>query len=163
MKRILVTYYNYFSLIISAVIIGLDQLFKYLAVQYLYPVGTIPLWKGVFQLTYVENRGAAFGIFEGKKILLVGFTGVILLLLLLAVLFKKVTHPVLVTSFALIIGGGIGNLIDRTFLGYVVDYLHLTLFQFPVFNFADCAVVIGTILLIAYFFFWDKKENSEQR
>lgn len=156
MKHIIKTYYNYFSLLISAAIVGLDQLFKHLAVKYLYPVESIPVWDGVFQLTYVENKGAAFGIFEGKKFFLVGLTGLVLLVLFLALVLKKVQHPVLVTSFAMIVGGGVGNLIDRAFLGYVVDYLHITLFQFPVFNFADCCVVIGTILLLIYFFFLER-------
>ncbi len=68
----------------------------------------------------------------------------------------------LLTSFSLIIGGGIGNLLDRVGQGFVVDYLHITIVDFAVFNFADCCVVIGTILLVAYFVFFDKKDKAEK-
>lgn len=146
----------------SALLIALDQFFKYLAVIYLYPIETKPIWKGVFQLTYIENPGAAFGIFAGKTFLLVGLTGLIILLLIILTALGKFKHPLLLTSISLVIGGGIGNLIDRIISGYVIDYFHFTLFEFPVFNFADCCVVIGTGLLIVYFLFFDKNSDVKK-
>ena len=70
---------NYFVLFAALVAIGLDQLFKYLAIQFLSGIETLPLINGVLNLTYLENRGAAFGIFQGKKFLLVGITGLLIL------------------------------------------------------------------------------------
>ena len=152
---------NCLTLICSMILVGLDQWFKALAVKFLYPIETKVIWEGVFQLTYIENRGAAFGIFSGKKFMLVGVTGAIIFILMILILLGKIKRCMLLWSLALIIGGGIGNLIDRIFLGYVVDYLHITLFQFPVFNFADCCVVIGTILLIIYFVFFESAREKE--
>ena len=118
-------------------IIFFDQITKLLAQKNLQPIGNIDIIKGLFSLTYVENRGAAFGIFKNKKFLLVGITtGVVIAMIRL--------------SFILIIAGAIGNLIDRVYLSYVVDYFHLyigSVFDWPVFNIADISVVTGTILL----------------
>lgn len=146
----------------AALIIAIDQFVKYLAAFYLAEIETFPLIENVLQLTYVENTGAAFGIFSGKVFLLVGLTGLILLGMIVLIAIGKVAHPCLLTSFVLIIGGGIGNLIDRIRLGYVIDYIHVTIIDFAVFNFADCCVVIGTILLVIYFLFFDKKPEDEE-
>ena len=139
--------------------IVLDQWIKQLAVTYLKPMHSYPIWDGVFQLTYVENHGAAFGIFSGEKLILIGVTGLLLVVMLGLLLFQKIKHPCLLWSFGLIISGGIGNLIDRVANGYVVDYLHVTLINFAVFNFADCCVVIGTGLLLIYFIFFDHRDS----
>ena len=153
---------NILALLGAVVIIGLDQWIKQLAVENLKPIRSIPIWEGVFQLFYVENRGAAFGIFSGKTFLLVGLTGMIILAMIALIVLNKIEHPMLLTSFSLIIGGGIGNLLDRVGQGFVVDYLHITIVDFAVFNFADCCVVIGTILLVAYLVFFDKKDKAEK-
>ena len=153
---------NILALLGAVVIIGLDQWIKQLAVENLKPIRSFPIWEGVFQLFYVENRGAAFGIFSGKTFLLVGLTGMIILAMIALIVLNKIEHPMLLTSFSLIIGGGIGNLLDRVGQGFVVDYLHITIVDFAVFNFADCCVVIGTILLVAYFVFFDKKDKAEK-
>lgn len=147
----------------SLLLIGIDQFFKYLAVQHLKPIGSKVILKDIFSLTYIQNDGAAFGLFAGNKFLLVWLTAIVLLCLIIAVFFNKVKNNVLFTSFVLIIGGGIGNLIDRISLGYVVDYLHVTCINFAIFNFADCCVVIGTILLIIYFLFLDNGDDSKNK
>ncbi|MFY9284741.1 MAG: signal peptidase II [Miniphocaeibacter sp.] len=104
------------------------------------------------QLVYVENRGAAFGFFQNKKFILL-FATIIIILLLVITLIKNYSKFSLLSiiSLSLIIGGAIGNLIDRFFRGYVVDFISYTFFngyEFPVFNFADIFVVSGCILLI---------------
>lgn len=150
-------------LIVSALaLIGLDQFFKHLAVEYLKPIGSKVIIKNIFSLTYIQNDGAAFGLFAGNKFLLIWLTALVLLCLIIAVFLNKIKSNFLFISFILIIGGGIGNLIDRIFLGYVVDYLHITCINFAIFNFADCCVVIGTILLIIYFLFFDNKNALEK-
>lgn len=142
-------------------LIGLDQLFKWLAVRYLSGVTTHPLIEGVFHLTYVENRGAAFGILDGKGFFLIVLTAIVLIALVVLLFIGKFRHPLLLTAITLFLGGGFGNLIDRVFRRYVVDFLDFRLINFAVFNFADCCVVIGTVLLFVYvLFFMDKNKKT---
>lgn len=113
--------------------------------------------KDKLELVYVENRGAAFGIFQGKKIILV-FLTLIIILAISVFLFKNYNSFSLVSimSLSLIIGGAVGNLIDRIFRGYVIDFISYTFFngyEFPVFNVADICVVSGCILMIISLFF----------
>lgn len=162
-------YMRFITLGVAAIFVGLDQLFKYLAVEYLSPVSTVPLWKDVFHLTYLENEGAAFGILAGRQFILTGLTSVIMLALIVIILSKKIKSTWLLWSLSLILSGGVGNLIDRIARGYVVDYLHFKAINFAIFNFADCCVVIGTILFIIYFIFIDdtfinsKKESVQEQ
>lgn len=155
------SYMNWIALGVSVLLIGIDQWLKQLVSTHLAPIQTYPIWDGVFQLTYVENPGAAFGMLSGKTFILVWMTGLIILALIVGIVLRKIKSNFLIWSLALIIGGGIGNLIDRILLGYVVDYLHFTLIDFPVFNFADCCVVIGTILLMIYFIFLDRPAEKQ--
>lgn len=159
---------KYFALAASCVIIALDQYFKSLAVEHLSsrPDLTLPVIPDVFHLTYVENRGAAFGMLSGQGVLLIVLTAIILLALIVLILLNKIRSPFLLWSLALVIGGGIGNMIDRIFRQYVVDYLDVRIIQFAVFNFADCCVVVGCILLMIYVVFFDhdfrKKKKEEE-
>ena len=130
-------------------LIGLDQLFKWLAVRYLSGVTTHPLIEGVFHLTYVENRGAAFGILDGKGIFLILLTAAVLIALIVLLFMGKFHHPLLLTAITLFLGGGIGNLIDRIFRHYVVDFLDFYVGQWhwPAFNVADIAICCGALLV----------------
>lgn len=144
---------------IFLLIIG-DQLAKYAARTNL-TNRSVPIIPGYFELTYLENRGAAFGIFQSKRFILIGLTSVVILALIIYLIKKRPARPWMRASLILIIGGAIGNLIDRIANGYVVDYLHFyvrNVFNWPVFNFADICVVIGTILLAAELLF--TKEQS---
>lgn len=133
-----------------ALLIAADQLIKAWALHSLKAVDTIPLIQGVLHFTYVENRGAAFGILQGKTAILSAITGVFLGLMILALLLKIIKKASMVWTFSLIIAGGIGNLIDRVFRGFVIDYIDFRLINFPVFNLADCCVVIGIFVLLIY-------------
>lgn len=149
-----------------AVLIGLDQLTKWLAVTYLQGADPATLIGGVFELTYVENKGAAFGVLQGGRWLFIALTAVVMLALLFLILFGKFRRYRLFNiSAVLIVAGGFGNFIDRLCKGYVVDFLHFFLksihFDFPVFNVADCCVVIGAILLLVFFcFVYDDKAEK---
>lgn len=132
-----------------------DQLIKYWAINDLSQVSSIPVIKDVLHLSYVENYGAAFGSFSGQKWLLVGLTSVILLILTSMIVLRKFKSPIAVAAVTLIVAGGFGNLIDRIFRGFVVDYVDFRIINFAVFNFADSCVVIGTILLMVYVIFND--------
>lgn len=143
--------------VIIAVIIAADQYTKYLAIKKLSQIDTYPLIKGVFHLTYVENRGAAFGMLQNKQWFFIIVTIIVFIGVLLYMHKNKEQMNIfLVVVLAMILGGAVGNLIDRIRLGYVVDFLDFTLINYPVFNFADCCVVVGTILLAGYLIFFDK-------
>lgn len=159
---------NYIALLMSFVVVGLDQLFKYLAKTYLteLPWRTFPLIEDFFHLTYVENRGAAFGILNGKAIFLICITGIVLIGLMVVLVSNKIKSPVMLFSISAIIGGGIGNLIDRVFREYVIDYLDFRAINFAVFNFADCCICVGTALVLIYVLFFykepEKKDKAEK-
>lgn len=129
-------------------IIALDQWSKYLAVKYLEPVGSYPLIKDIFHLTFVKNDGAAFSIFSNKQLFLILATSVVICFIL-GLLYRAVQQPGLwlPLSLTLIAGGAIGNLIDRMRLNYVIDYFEFRFVNFAIFNVADVFIVCGTILL----------------
>lgn len=132
-------------------IVIIDQLSKLLVLDRLVQISTYPLIEGVFHLTYVENTGAAFSIFTDQQLFLKIVTSIfiVFLFVLLAYHLKKqgrFTAKALSLSF--IIGGAIGNLIDRIRFNFVVDFLDFRLIRFAVFNVADSFIVVGSILLI---------------
>lgn len=130
-------------IIISA--IAADRVSKVICRQYLRPLGSIPVIKGVFHLTYVENTGAAFGMLQGNTWFLI-LTSVLVSAVVAYLIWKvKPENRYVKTSLALILGGALGNLVDRVLLGYVVDFLDFRIW--PVFNIADSCVVVGAILL----------------
>ncbi len=106
-----------------------------------------------------KNTGAAFSSFTGQTVALAAVTAVAMVLM--TVYFHRIKHKhlLMTISFAMVIGGGIGNFIDRVFQGYVTDFIRLFPFTF-IFNFADICVVIGAILLILYYIFIDEKYMS---
>lgn len=134
-------------LICSAVLAVIDQVIKYLVLENLKPVGYMSLIDNFFSLAYVENRGIAFGMFQGMfwffSLMTIVFIGIFIFMIVKKVFQGRLFY----ISCALIIGGGIGNLIDRIFRGYVIDFLSFSFFS-PVFNFADCCVTIGAFLMV---------------
>ncbi|OPJ56892.1 signal peptidase II [Alkalithermobacter paradoxus] len=126
-------------------LILLDQITKIWALKDLSEIGSIPVIENIFHLTYVENRGAAFGIFQGKTTFLVIITACVIGYIIYYMLSNKNLDNITKISFILIISGAIGNLIDRVRLGFVVDFFDFRVW--PVFNIADICVVIGAVLL----------------
>ncbi|MFU0833721.1 MAG: Lipoprotein signal peptidase [Oscillospiraceae bacterium] len=140
-------------LLLSALFIAVDQILKLLVVEYLKPDGIKTVISGLLSFQYVENRGAAFSILQNQRWVFVGITVVICALIIYA-LFRYPNHEFFsYAASALIIGGGIGNLIDRVVHGYVVDYIHVSFFA-AIFNFADCCVTVGTICLMIHVLFF---------
>lgn len=149
----------YYFLIIIAVIV-LDQIIKKAVVAAMSLYESIPVIQDIFHITYIHNTGAAFSIMEGRISVLILLPLVMIIgAVIFMLIMRKKGHPVLMTSVALIAGGGIGNLIDRIALGYVVDYLDFRVF--PIFNLADIAVCVGCGLLIVYVLFIDGKQKNE--
>ena len=134
-------------LLLGMALLAADQMTKYWAEHVLQGKGTIDVIDGVFSLTYVRNYGAAFGMLSGKTWLLLLLTSVILIMGIWYFCRNRITNPLLLSSGAAVLAGAVGNLIDRFRLSYVIDFLEIRLFQFPVFNFADCCVVLGMIVV----------------
>lgn len=135
----------------------IDQLTKLLVINTIKGVETLPLIQDVFHLTYWENRGAAFGILQNQRVFFVVLTILIVLAVVVFMIVKKPKSLMLCTSLTLLMGGAIGNFIDRALKGYVVDFLDFRLINFPIFNAADCFVVVGAVLLAVYLIFMEDK------
>ena len=138
-------------------IVAVDQFTKYLTVANLALYETVPFLPGVLQLTYVQNTGAAFSSFQGQQwlfaLIFAVFTGL--------VFYEYFRKPMGFMPFerwciAAIYGGGLGNMIDRVRLGYVVDMFETTFMEFPVFNVADCFITCGCILLVVHLVLFNK-------
>lgn len=143
------------------ILIGIDQFTKYLTLKNIMPVGSIPIIGNFFSLTYVENRGAAFGAFQGGKWIFIIIA--VLVLIFGAMYYKKLVDNAegILARIALVLvgSGAIGNVIDRLFRNYVVDMLDFNIlgYDFPVFNFADICVCVGAALLIVSVLFSKEK------
>ena len=143
----------------AAVLVVIDQIIKYFIVQGLAPNGSMSVIDGLLSLTYVENRGVAFGMFQNHVWIFVIITSLLIGAFIWLIVRKKITGKLFCISAALMIGGGVGNLIDRIFRGFVVDYLSLSFFP-PVCNFADYCITIGTVLLVIVLLFQSGKDNK---
>ena len=143
----------YILTIIALIVI--DQISKYLALNNLANIGSIPIIENIFHLTYVENRGAAFGMFQNNQIVFI-IVAVVASIVGLYYIYKKKLNLLGNISILLIISGAIGNLIDRVRLGFVVDYFDFRFIWDYVFNVADIFVVVGTILLCIYIIVFEK-------
>ena len=141
--------------------IGLDQWTKLLAVKHLMDQSAYNIWNGVFELLYSENRGAAFGMLQGKQFFFLLVAIAVLSVAVFAVIRMPATKkylPLHVIAMFLS-AGAVGNMIDRFTRGYVVDFLYFRLIDFPIFNVADCYVTISMFLFIILFFFYYKEED----
>lgn len=139
------------SFVISAVILAADQLAKYLVANNFELFYTTPIIKGLLEFCYLHNDGAAMGMLSGNRIFLIGLPIVMIAAILIIQFTGKITSPLVMWALSLVVGGGIGNLIDRIRFGYVVDFI-----RFPVsffnysFNIADIAVTVGAAMIVLY-------------
>ena len=153
----------YYSLF-AAGIVALDQYTKYLTVANIALYQDVPFIPGLLQLTYVRNTGAAFSSFEGQQwlfaLIFAVFTGMIV--------YEYYKKSMGFTKFerwciAAIYGGGLGNMIDRVRLGYVVDMIETTFMEFPVFNVADCFITCGCFLLLGHLALFNKEFWKDEK
>ena len=138
------------TLIMIIAAVALDQWTKYLAVTHLQPIDTMPLIEDIFHLTYLENRGAAFGMLSNHRWVFMILSTVSILLILVWLFKEKPKSWWIRSSAAMIIGGGIGNMIDRVALGYVVDFIDVRAIDFYVFNVADSFVCVGCGMILVW-------------
>lgn len=149
------------ALAIGVLIAVADQIIKYFVKTGLKPIGTATAIPGILNLTYVENRGVAFGMFKDMRWLFVALTSAMIFVIIFYMFKKRPQSKLFYICAGLIIGGGIGNLIDRVLYGYVIDYLSLSFFP-PVCNFADYCITIGVIILVVYILFFSNLFKSKK-
>lgn len=135
------------SLLGAAVLVVLDQLIKHWATVALLPVGSMEVLPGIVELRYCLNDGMAFSMLAGKQGLLIGVTSVMLVAVLVMLFVRKMPLAERI-AWTLVLGGGVGNLIDRVLNGVVVDYINVLFMHFAIFNFADICVCVGVGLLM---------------
>lgn len=152
------------AFILAAAGVLLDQWSKYLAVTHLKDKGPLDLIPGIFQLTYLENRGAAFGILQGKQWFFYISTLAVMAVIIWLYMKMPATRKFvpLRACAVLIVSGAVGNFIDRIRLNYVIDFFYFKWIDFPVFNVADIFVTVSTILLLLLILFYYKEEDIEQ-
>ena len=145
--------------VLIVIIAAADRLLKRLVVASSLADGSvITLIPGILQLSYVENTGAAFGIFTGKTLFLSVLSLLIIIGGLVLIISGKIKSKLLRAAAVMLIGGGIGNLIDRFAKGYVVDYIEVLFVDFPVFNLADCFVTVGEFILVGWLLYGTLKD-----
>jgi len=149
--------------IMILILIGIDQFTKHLAVINLKDKPAFPIIKGVFELNYLENRGAAFGMLQNQK----GFFILISSIVLIAICYILIKMPedkkynIMHILLVLIASGAVGNMIDRVRLEYVVDFFYFVLINFPIFNMADIYVSVACVLLAIVMLFFYKEEDLD--
>lgn len=150
--------------ITAVILIGVDQATKYLALVKLKPISSMTMADGFLNLTFVENRGVAFGMFSGQRWFILLLTAVITVVLLYfySKLPKTKEYKFVRMAMVLVFAGAIGNMIDRVFRGYVVDFFEFAFVRFPVFNVADIFVVVG-VFILAFLILFVIKEPEEKK
>lgn len=161
MKRKNTVFYILWILFVAA-IIALDQWTKYLTVQTLPLHGSKESILGIFHITHARNTGGAWGILAGQTwlfvLVMVAFLGLIGVMLWRKWLTKKFEW----VCIAAIVGGGLGNMIDRLLHGAVTDMIAVDFIDFPVFNVADCFITVGCIALLIYVLIFDHGDNPKE-
>lgn len=146
-----------------ALLVAVDQIIKYFVELKLKPIGISPLIPGFLQLHYHRNDGAMMGFLEGKTVL-VTILAVACMIALIVLMFSNVVKTKLdYICLVMIATGGIGNIIDRVFRGYVVDYIEYLFVDFYIFNFADCLITVGAFMMIFYQIYLAVKESKEKK
>ena len=151
-------------ILLAAGIVAADQITKYLVVANNPLFGQVPAIGGLFHLTYVQNTGAAFSSFSGMQWLF----ALVFLVLTAAIIWEFSGKRMPFTTLerwliAVVWAGGLGNMIDRLRLGYVVDMIEVEFMNFAVFNVADCFITCGCVLLIAHLAFFNKDFWKEEK
>lgn len=150
--------------IISLLLIGLDQIIKMIIDSNLVLNKSIEVIHNFFNITYVRNTGAAFSILNGSRLFLIVISFVALYFIYQILIKNQKLSKLNIIIDSLLISGIIGNMLDRIFRGYVIDYLDFNLFgyPFPIFNLADICIVIGCFLLIIIIMKEDKNESTSK-
>lgn len=152
---------------VSLILTGIDQLTKWLAVEFIKPEGSIPILKigetEWINFTYCENTGMSFSLLEGHRFILIAVPIILIVLVEWFIFSGKAKKKSMMFALASLAGGGLGNLIDRVFLGYVVDFIDFRIINFAIFNFADICAVLGGIVFAIMIIIEDNREEKEKK
>ena len=142
--------------------VAADQAVKYYVVTHLALYESAPLLPGLVELYYIRNTGGGFSILSGHTWLLTLLTAAVMVVVAVLLVRRTFPHPLAMWTLTAILGGGLGNLIDRVRLGYVVDMFNFQFMRYPVFNVADILVVCGTIGFAAYYLLLHDKVQAKK-
>ena len=148
--------------VLVVLIILFDQFTKYLVIENIGLTDSLRVIPGVIDFVYVKNTGAAFSFLANKTygIVILSIISVLFCLGVIVYIIKtKPKNKLLLLSLALMFSGAVGNVIDRIFRGFVVDFIETVFISFPVFNVADIAITVGAVLLIIYVMFFEKESK----
>ena len=148
-------------LLLAAIIVAADRLAKNWAVLNLRGRGTVDFVPGILNLYYAENTGAAFSILRNQRWLFIGVSIIAVIVIIYIILFKKIKSVWGLLPLSLVLGGAIGNLIDRIFKGYVVDMFEFAFVRFAIFNIADIFVTDGGVLFCIYYLYSETVKMKE--
>lgn len=140
-----------FFILVSVGAVIIDQVTKLLAVKFLMPINTFPIIEGALHLTYSENTGAAFGMLKNSRWVFMVFSVIAIIAIITYFFAAKPRDKWCILALSFILGGGIGNMIDRVIYGYVVDFIDFRLINFAIFNGADSFITVGAAILVAWF------------
>ncbi len=138
------------AILLCFALVGVDQIIKLLVINYLKPIQYVDIIEGVLRFRYVENTGAIFGSFSTHTVMLTVFSVILLGFTIFFLVTNKNKSKFVNICLLFMISGGIGNIIDRVRLHYVVDFIEPLFVNFAVFNFADCLITVGAFALIIY-------------
>lgn len=145
--------------VFAVLIVAADQLSKFLVVENISRSQIIDVIPGIIEFVYVKNTGAAFNILSGR----IGILSIISLAFAVGVIWymvsKKPRNTLLKTALLFLFAGAVGNVIDRIFRGFVVDFIKTAFIEFPVFNIADIFITLGAVLFIIYLLFFENKKE----
>ncbi|MGN0406477.1 MAG: signal peptidase II [Bariatricus sp.] len=143
------------------VLLLLDQYAKILALRYLKDQPAFVIWKGVFELQYLENRGSAFGMMQNRRYFFLIMTVIVLGIMVYLYSLTPVTRRYLPLRICMVFlaAGAAGNFIDRLIRGFVVDFFYFSLIDFPIFNVADIYITVTFFVLVLLIFFYYKEED----
>ena len=144
-------------------LVSVDQIIKYFVDLYLKPVGSVTVISKVLQLSYYENDGAMMGMMNGKTLTMTVLAVICLVVIAFVIFSGKIKFGVDYCCIVLMMSGGLGNIIDRIFRGYVIDYIEVLFVDFYIFNFADCLVTCAAILMICNQIYGIYKENKAKK
>ncbi len=148
---------------IALVVILLDQITKYWVEKNVLYAEAISIFDNILSLTKSYNAGAAFGMFQSSTLYLATFSAIVAVFILVYIIkFYKSNNLYSLFGWGLLLGGTIGNLLDRVRFNYVVDFIKLDFINFPIFNIADSCINIGAGLLVIYLLFFSEKESEQK-
>ena len=144
-------------------LVAVDQIIKFFVDMYLKPIGSVLVIKNFLQFSYYENDGAMMGMMNGKIVIMTVLALVCLAVIAFVIFSGKIKFGVDYCCIVLMIAGGLGNIIDRIFRGYVIDYIEVLFIDFYIFNFADCLVTCAAVVMICYQIYEIIKENKAKK